>query len=118
MEELDKIKQDKNKLLVIGGILHSRRAFVGPEVVHVDLTNWCNFNCIACWCRSTLLEEKAMPDWERKLILPLDLLKGVFDDLAQMTEAKQRNNRLYRTLMLSILYNNHLDWNLLLPFLL
>lgn len=89
MEELEKIIKDKNKLLVIGGILHSRRAFVGPEVLHVDLTNWCNFNCIACWCRSPLLGDKAMPDWERKLILPLDIIKGVFDDLGEMGGLRQ-----------------------------
>lgn len=84
MEELDKLAEDKNKLLVIGGILHSKRAFTAPEVLHVDLTNHCNFNCIACWCRSPLLAEKAMPESERKLTLSFDLLKGVFDDLAEM----------------------------------
>jgi MoaA/NifB/PqqE/SkfB family radical SAM enzyme len=89
MEELDKIIRDKNKLLVIGGILHSSRAFTGPEVLHIDLTNWCNFNCIACWCRSPLLTDKAMPEWERKLIIPFDLIMGVFDDLAQMGGLRQ-----------------------------
>ncbi|MFH0940910.1 MAG: radical SAM protein, partial [Candidatus Omnitrophota bacterium] len=75
---------DKKKLLVAGGILHSARAFIGPDVLHIDLTNLCNFNCIACWCRSPLLFEKAMPEWERKLTLSFDLLKGVFDDLSRM----------------------------------
>lgn len=84
MEELNNLIKDKNKLLVIGGILHSSRAFVGPEVLHIDLTNHCNFNCIACWCRSPLLGDKAMPEWERKLTLPLDLIQGVFDDIAEM----------------------------------
>lgn len=89
MEELNNLTKDKNRLLVIGGIIHSSRAFVGPEVLHIDLTNHCNFNCIACWCRSPLLEEKAMPDWERKLTLPLDLLKGIFDDLGEMGGLRQ-----------------------------
>lgn len=89
MEEFDQFASDKNKLLVIGGILHSRRAFVGPEVLHIDLTNNCNFNCIACWCRSTLLADKQMPDWEKKLSLPLDLIKKSFDDLAQMGGLRQ-----------------------------
>jgi len=75
---------DKKKLLVAGGIFHSARAFIGPDVLHIDLTNHCNFNCIACWCRSPLLQEKAMPEWERKLTLSFDLLKGVFDDLSGM----------------------------------
>jgi MoaA/NifB/PqqE/SkfB family radical SAM enzyme len=89
MEEFDKLVQDKNKLLVIAGIMHSARAFVGPEVLHIDLTNWCNFNCIACWCRSPLLKDKAMPDWEKKLIIPFDVIKKVFDDLEQMGGLRQ-----------------------------
>ncbi|MDD5155467.1 MAG: radical SAM protein [Candidatus Omnitrophica bacterium] len=89
MEEFDKLIRDKNKLLVIAGIMHSAKAFVGPEVLHIDLTNWCNFNCIACWCRSPLLKDKAMPDWEKKLIIPFDLIKKVFDDLEQMGGLRQ-----------------------------
>jgi len=89
MEGLNKLIRDKNKLLVIRGILHSSKAFVGPEVLHVDLTNRCNFNCIACWCRSPLLGDKAMPEPERKLTLPLHIIKGVFDDLASMGGLRQ-----------------------------
>lgn len=89
MERLHKLVNNKNKLSVIGGILHSSRAFVGPEVLHVDLTNRCNFNCIACWCNSPLLGESAMPSWEKKLTLPLDVLKGIFDDVAGMGGLRQ-----------------------------
>jgi MoaA/NifB/PqqE/SkfB family radical SAM enzyme len=89
MEELNNLIKDKNKLLVIAGILHSSKAFAGPEVLHIDLTNGCNFNCIACWCRSPLLGDKAMPEWERKLSLPLNLVKGVFDDLSCMGGLRQ-----------------------------
>ena len=89
MEEFDRMMSDKNKLMVIAGIMHSSKAFVGPEVLHIDLTNWCNFNCIACWCRSSLLGDKQMPDWEKKLIIPFDVIKGVFDDLGQMGGLRQ-----------------------------
>lgn len=88
-EELDRLIQDKNKLLTVAGILHSQRAFCGPEVLHIDLTNWCNFDCIACWCRSPLLGDKAMPEWERKLIIPFDKIKGIFDDLSRMGGLRQ-----------------------------
>lgn len=81
--------KNKNELLVMTGILHSAKAFIGPEVLHIDLTNWCNFNCIACWCRSPLLEDKAMPEWERKLILPFDQIKGIFDDLGEIGGLRQ-----------------------------
>ncbi len=84
MAELNNQVLDKKKLLLAAGVLHSARAFIGPDVLHVDLTNLCNFNCLACWCRSPLLQEKAMPEWERKLTLSFDLLKGVFDDLSSM----------------------------------
>lgn len=89
MEELGKLVQDKNALLVIAGIMHSEKAFVSPEVLHIDLTNWCNFNCVACWCRSPLLGDKAMPDWEKKLIIPFDIIKGIFDDLDKMGGLRQ-----------------------------
>lgn len=89
MGRLNKYVSDKNKLLVVAGVINSRRAFIGPEVLHIDLTNTCNFNCIACWCRSPLLEDKTMPDWEKKLTLPLETIKKVLDDLAKMGGLRQ-----------------------------
>ncbi|MFA4933407.1 MAG: radical SAM protein [Candidatus Omnitrophota bacterium] len=85
------LKKDKTALnkLLIDGVLSSKSAFIGPEVLHIDLTNQCNFNCIACWCRSPLLTDKAMPDWEKKLTLPLDIIKGVIDDLEQIGGLRQ-----------------------------
>jgi len=76
------MKRDKN--LVIRGVLDGRQAYIGPEVLHVDLTNMCNNDCIGCWCRSPLLGDKGMPDWEKKLTLPFDLIKGVIDDIDEM----------------------------------
>ena len=84
MRNLKKFIADRDKFFLVSGILHSSRAFIGPEVLHVDLTNVCNFSCIACWCRSPLLEEKGMPEWERKLALSTDVVKKAFDDLAGM----------------------------------
>lgn len=89
MEELDNLIRDKSKLLVTAGILHSEMAFTGPEVLHIDLTNQCNFNCLACWCRSPLLADKTMPEWEKNLSLSLDVIKSVFDDLSQMGGLRQ-----------------------------
>ncbi|MFA5362812.1 MAG: radical SAM protein [Candidatus Omnitrophota bacterium] len=81
--------KEKDKLLLLAGILHGKKTFTGPEVLHIDLTNWCNFDCIACWCRSPLLGDKAMPEEERKLILPLENVRAVFDDIAEMGGLKQ-----------------------------
>ncbi len=84
MEKLNNILKHRNELKLMAGVLHSSRAFAAPEVLHVDLTNRCNFDCIACWCRSPLLGDKAMPDWEKRLTLPFDLLKKVFDEIFAM----------------------------------
>ncbi len=81
--------KEKDKLLLLAGILHGEKAFLGPEVLHIDLTNWCNFDCIACWCRSPLLGDKAMPEEERRLILPLETVQGVFEDIAEMGGLRQ-----------------------------
>jgi MoaA/NifB/PqqE/SkfB family radical SAM enzyme len=81
--------KDKDKLLLLAGILHGKKAFTGPEVLHIDLTNRCNFDCIACWCRSPLLGDKAMPEEERRLILPLETVQAVFDDIAEMGGLRQ-----------------------------
>lgn len=89
MEKLNKIIKGKNQLLLMAGVIHSTKAFVSPEVLHIDLTNMCNFDCIACWCRSPLLGDKAMPAWERNLTLPYNLLKSVFDELFSMGGLKQ-----------------------------
>ncbi|TAM38052.1 radical SAM protein [bacterium] len=89
MGKLNKRVSATDKLLLIGGVIHSKMAFIGPQVLHIDLTNLCNFNCVACWCRSPLLGEKAMPEWERKLTLPMGLLKELFNDLAAIKGLKQ-----------------------------
>ncbi len=70
-----------DKGLVVAGIMHGRRAYLGPEILHIDLTNECNSNCIGCWCRSPLLKDKEMPLWEKKQTLPLNLIKTTLDDL-------------------------------------
>jgi len=80
---------DKGRLLTMAGVIHSGRAFCAPEVLHIDLTNWCNFNCIACWCRSPLLGDKAMPDWEKKLILPFKVVRQIVDDISAMGGLRQ-----------------------------
>ncbi len=60
------------------------KAITGPLSVQIDLTNRCNNRCIACWCRSPLLKDKAMP---RKLInktLSFPKLKMLIEELAGM----------------------------------
>lgn len=89
MDGFDRLMKDRDRLLLATGILRREKAFIGPEVLHIDLTNKCNFNCIACWCRSPLLGDKSMPEWEKKLSLSLDVVKGIFDDLGRMGGLRQ-----------------------------
>lgn len=39
---------------------------LGPETVHIDLTNACNTDCITCWDHSPLLEEPRAVAWKRQ----------------------------------------------------
>lgn len=66
------------------GISHGRLAFTGPDEVHIDLTNDCNTDCIGCWCRSALLEEKAMDKKTLEMKLPFPLVRKLLKDLAEM----------------------------------
>ncbi len=41
---------------------------VGPETLHVDVTNSCNTNCITCWDHSPLLSIGRSKEWKRMRI--------------------------------------------------
>ncbi|MFA5272450.1 MAG: radical SAM protein, partial [Candidatus Omnitrophota bacterium] len=69
--------------LDILGIFDGRKAFKGPFHVQIDLTDYCNNNCLACWCNSPLLEEKKHSD-QQKHSLPFELAKELMDNLSEM----------------------------------
>ncbi|MFA5724696.1 MAG: radical SAM protein [Candidatus Omnitrophota bacterium] len=69
---LDKLKSDYLNIL---GILNGSRAFKGPDMLQIDLTDHCNNNCIACWCNSPLLNRERLA--KPKYTLPKDLIKRV-----------------------------------------
>jgi len=65
---LDKIKDKRQKAKIAAGILN-KQVYTGPWTVQIDLTNKCNNDCIACWCHSKLLGDKAMkPDVKKKFL--------------------------------------------------
>ncbi len=78
-----------NTDLVIKGILNGKEAYAGPEIVHIDLTNHCNNNCIGCWCRSPLLKDREMPDEEKKLSLPYELIRNFLCNLKVLNGTRQ-----------------------------
>ena len=68
----------------IAGIIHGRKAFVGPEQVVIDPTNRCNLRCLSCWLYSPLLtKDKPAIEWLKKE-LPKEMLIKLIDDLASL----------------------------------
>lgn len=68
----------------IMGVLSKTESFVGPTTIQIDLSNDCNTDCVACWCRSPLLFENHMPAKTEDELLPLDLTKKLLDDAAAL----------------------------------
>ncbi len=65
------------------GILE-RRVHCGPWNVQIDLTNRCNNDCIACWCNSPLLGDKAMKEEVKKQHLTYETAIQLIDELAEL----------------------------------
>jgi len=74
------IKQNRD----LSGVLDGRRAFVGPELLQIDLTNKCNNNCIACWCRSPLLGSAGISAEVGGQTLEYELVAQTLRDAAHM----------------------------------
>ena len=77
-------KRDNINKKLVKSILTQNRAFLGPEEVHIDLTNMCNNNCIGCWCNSPLLGEMRMPPEVQRQTLSFKVLKRLINELAGM----------------------------------
>ncbi|MBN2143654.1 MAG: radical SAM protein [Candidatus Aureabacteria bacterium] len=50
-------KQDKKEKLIIKGIRQGRKAYTGPRILQIDLTDACANRCVACWTHSPYLNE-------------------------------------------------------------
>ena len=60
--------------------LASGQVLVGPETVHIDVTNGCNTNCITCWDHSPLLTLARSPAWKRQRV-DVATVEALLDDL-------------------------------------
>ena len=58
-------------------------ARLGPETVHIDVTNGCNTNCITCWDHSPLLAVARSASWKRKRVDPAEV-ETLLDDLVAL----------------------------------
>jgi len=89
MYSLNKMsKKDFNefvkKNLSLAGALDGLKAYKGPEIVQIDLTNNCNLNCVGCWCHSTFLKELKLKGKEKKRKLPYEMVKKLIEDLYKL----------------------------------
>lgn len=66
------------------GVMDGSLAFQAPQIVQLDLTNRCNNDCIACWCRSPLLGDKALPLELQEQSLTFEAAKSLLADLATL----------------------------------
>ncbi len=70
--------------LDILGALNGRRAYKGPNIVQIDLTNNCNLNCVGCWCHSELLGELKLRGEEKRRELEYRVVKKLINDLSDL----------------------------------
>ena len=70
--------------LDIVGVLDGAESFVGPHTVQIDPTNHCNNDCLACWCNSPLLLDKALAPAKKAAELPLPIVLRLLDDMVEL----------------------------------
>ena len=68
----------------IMGVMDGKQSYIGPHTVQIDPTNRCNNDCIACWCRSPLLLDKALPPEKASQTLPWEIIRDLIDDVVDM----------------------------------
>ena len=77
------IKKDFKKFfkenLDLAGAIDGSKAYTGPKIVQIDLTNNCNLNCVGCWCHSNFLKNLKLKGKEKKLKLPYNIVKKLID---------------------------------------
>ena len=78
------IKNSIRNLLLFLGIKSRRWTYIGPLWIQIDITNRCNNNCLYCWARSPLLDDKKADKKWQTTELPLPLLKNLIHDLHRL----------------------------------
>ncbi|MEL6343338.1 MAG: radical SAM protein, partial [Myxococcota bacterium] len=59
------------------------RPVIGPQSVHIDVTNGCNAACVTCWDHSPLLRVPRPAHWKRRR-LPWERFSAIVDQLVEM----------------------------------
>lgn len=63
--------------------LHDGQVRLGPETVHLDITNACNTDCVTCWDHSPLLRAPPLAAWKRQRADPA-ALAALVDDIESL----------------------------------
>ncbi|MEE8480277.1 MAG: radical SAM protein, partial [Desulfobacterales bacterium] len=80
---ISRLKNTLQQAKVAAGILN-QKIYTGPWNVQIDLTNRCNNNCIACWCNSPLLGDKAMAPAIKNKSLSFETAIKLIDELDEL----------------------------------
>jgi MoaA/NifB/PqqE/SkfB family radical SAM enzyme len=80
--ERNGIEINFNKYRRLLGVV-TGRLFRGPEIVQIDPTNKCNYNCVYCWSYSPLLKSRKSVEWNKQEI-EFDFFKRIVDELAKL----------------------------------
>ena len=71
---------------VLRGIAAGRPE-IGPQTVHIDVTNTCNAKCVTCWDHSPLLKEPRSKSWKNRR-LPYEDFVDLVEQLDAMGSVK------------------------------
>jgi MoaA/NifB/PqqE/SkfB family radical SAM enzyme len=56
---------------------------IGPETVHIDVTNACNTDCVTCWDHSPWLDEPRSAAWKRQRV-SADAVELLLEELGRL----------------------------------
>lgn len=68
----------------LAGVLHGERAFAGPGVLEIDMTNDCNNTCVGCWCHSPMMGDQMLSGAIKKKFLETEVILELIDDAAAL----------------------------------
>ncbi|MFC1809485.1 radical SAM/SPASM domain-containing protein [Candidatus Omnitrophota bacterium] len=77
-------KKEISKDVVLKGVIAGDRAFCGPELLQLDITNNCNTNCVGCWCHSDALGEDKLSGEKKHEQLSYEVIQGIVDDASEI----------------------------------
>lgn len=62
---------------------------IGPQTVHIDVTNGCNTNCVTCWDHSPHLHEARPTAWKKQRV-DVEAVRALLDDIQSLDTERGR----------------------------